>query len=168
MLAQVLIVDDEASIRSSLGGILSDEGYEILEAPDGESALALLEQESPDIMLLDVWLPGIDGLSVLERIKRRQPGLPVIMVSGHGTVETAVKATRLGAYDFIEKPLDMDKILLAVRNGLVMSRLAEENLLLRAKAEPPSITGSSPAIQAVRRAIDQVAPHRLLGAHHRR
>ncbi|MBU1275125.1 MAG: sigma-54 dependent transcriptional regulator [Proteobacteria bacterium] len=158
MLAQVLIVDDEAPIRSSLGGILSDEGYEVSEAPDGESALALLEQESPDIMLLDVWMPGIDGLGVLERVKRRQPGLPVIMISGHGTVETAVKATRLGAFDFIEKPLDMDKILLAVRNGLAMSRLAEENLLLRAKAEPPSITGSGPAIQAVRRAIAQVAP----------
>ncbi|MCF8043071.1 MAG: sigma-54 dependent transcriptional regulator [Desulfarculaceae bacterium] len=158
MLAQVLIVDDEPSIRSSLGGILSDEGYEVSQAPDGESALALLEQEVPDIMLLDVWLPGIDGLQVLERVKKRLPELPVVMISGHGTVETAVKATRLGAYDFIEKPLDMDKILLAVRNGLAMSRLTEENLLLRAKAEAPSITGSSKAIQAVRRAIGQVAP----------
>ena len=158
MLAQVLIVDDEPSIRSSLGGILSDEGYEIAQAPDGESALSLLEREVPDIMLLDVWLPGIDGLRVLERVKKRLPELPVVMISGHGTVETAVKATRLGAYDFIEKPLDMDKILLAVRNGLAMSRLTEENLLLRAKAEAPSITGSSKAIQAVRRAIAQVAP----------
>ncbi|BEQ17059.1 sigma-54-dependent transcriptional regulator [Desulfoferula mesophila] len=158
MLAQVLIVDDEPSIRSSLGGILSDEGYEISEAPDGESALSLLEQEVPDIMLLDVWLPGIDGLSVLERVKKRLPELPVVMISGHGTVETAVKATRLGAYDFIEKPLDMDKIILAVRNGLAMSRLTEENLLLRAKAEAPSITGTSQAIEQVRRAIAQVAP----------
>ena len=167
MLAQVLIVDDEPSIRSSLGGILSDEGYEVSQAPDGESALALLEQEVPDIMLLDVWLPGIDGLQVLERVKKRLPELPVVMISGHGTVETAVKATRLGAYDFIEKPLDMDKILLAVRNGLAMSRLTEENLLLRAKAEAPSITGSSKAIQAVRSGHRPSGPHRLLGAHHR-
>ncbi len=158
MQAQVCIVDDEASIRASLGGILGDEGYEVMEAADGESALALIEQETPDLMLLDVWLPGMDGLEVLERVKKRFLGLPVIMISGHGTVETAVKATRLGAFDFIEKPLDMDKILLSVRNAITMTRLAEENLLLRSKAEPPSLTGSSPAIERVRSAIARVAP----------
>jgi len=158
MAGQVLIVDDEASIRSSLSGILADEGYETLAAADGESALEMVEEEAPDLVLLDIWLPGLDGLAVLERLKKRHVGLPVVMISGHGTVETAVKATRLGAFDFIEKPLDMEKILVAVRNALTMSRLAEENLLLRAKAEPPQLTGSSPAIQAVRRAIAQVAP----------
>jgi two-component system, NtrC family, nitrogen regulation response regulator NtrX len=158
MAGQVLIVDDEASILVSLSGILSDEGYESLTAADGESALSLLDKETPDLVLLDVWLPGIDGLEVLEKIKKRQMDLPVVMISGHGTVETAVKATRLGAFDFIEKPLDMDKILLAVRNGLAMSRLAEENLLLRAKAERPQLTGSSQAIAEVRAAIEQVAP----------
>ncbi|MCB2228803.1 MAG: sigma-54 dependent transcriptional regulator [Desulfarculaceae bacterium] len=158
MQGQVCIVDDEASIRSSLGGILADEGYEVLEAADGEAALALLETESPDLMLLDVWLPGMDGLAVLERVKKRYLSLPVIMISGHGTVETAVKATRLGAFDFIEKPLDMDKILLSARNAITMSRLAEENLLLRSKAEPPSLTGSSEAIGRIRSAIERVAP----------
>ncbi|MCF8034313.1 MAG: sigma-54 dependent transcriptional regulator [Desulfarculaceae bacterium] len=158
MQGQVCIVDDEASIRATLGGILADEGYEVLEAADGESVLSLLERESPDLVLLDVWLPGMDGLEVLERIKKRSLGLPVIMISGHGTVETAVKATRLGAFDFIEKPLDMDKILLSVRNAITMSRLAEENLLLRSKAEPPSLTGSSQAIAKVRSAIERVAP----------
>ncbi len=157
MAGQVLIVDDETSIRASLSGILSDEGYEPLTAADGESALSLLEEETPDLVLLDVWLPGIDGLEVLAKIKKRQVDLPVVMISGHGTVETAVKATRLGAFDFIEKPLDMDKILLAVRNGLAMSRLAEENLLLRAKAERPQLTGHSEAIAQVRAAIEQVA-----------
>jgi two-component system nitrogen regulation response regulator NtrX len=158
MSAHVLIVDDEPSICTSLEGILGDEGYEVSSAPDGETALRLVEEESPDLVLLDIWMPGRDGLEVLAELKRRRPALPVVMISGHGTIETAVKATKLGAFDFIEKPLDMDKILLTVRNALQMSRLTEENLLLRAKSEPPQLTGHSPAIQQVRQAIAQVAP----------
>ena len=154
----ILIVDDEESIRLSLGGIMGDEGYEVSLAPDGEHALEMVRELGPDIVLLDIWMPGIDGLEVLTRLQKDNPGLPVIMISGHGNVETAVKATRLGAYDFIEKPLDMDKILLSVRNALEMGRLAKENLLLRAKAEPPKLTGNSPAICAVRDAIQRVAP----------
>jgi two-component system nitrogen regulation response regulator NtrX len=155
---QILIVDDERPICDSLGGILADEGYEVATAGDGETALKLAENDEPDLVLLDIWMPGLDGLEVLARLKERRPGLPVVMISGHGTVETAVKATKLGAFDFIEKPLDMDKILLSVRNALELSRLAEENLLLRQKSQAPRLTGQSPAITGVRQAIERVAP----------
>ncbi|MGD9125052.1 MAG: sigma-54 dependent transcriptional regulator [Desulfarculaceae bacterium] len=158
MSGHVLITDDEQAICNSLKGILADEGYEVSIAHDGEQALRLIEEEGPDLVLLDIWMPGPDGLEVLEKIKGRRPTMPVVMISGHGTVETAVKATRLGAFDFIEKPLDMDKILVAVRNALEISRLAEENLLLRAKAEPPQLTGNSPALQKVQQAMEKVAP----------
>ncbi len=151
-------MDDEKPICQSLQGILADEGYEVQTALDGESALRLAADEDPDVVLLDIWLPGIDGLEVLTRLRERSPGLPVVMISGHASIETAVKATKLGAFDFIEKPLDMDKILLSVRNALSISRLAEENLLLRAKSEPPSITGSGPAITALKESIARVAP----------
>lgn len=158
MSGHVLIVDDEKAICASLKGILSDEGYEVSSAHDGEQALKALEDEDPDLLLLDIWMPGKDGMEVLEHIKKRSPGLPVIMISGHGTVETAVKATKLGAFDFIEKPLDMDKILLSVRNALEFSRLAEENLLLRAKSAPPRLSGESPLIQNLRKSIERVGP----------
>lgn len=152
----VLIVDDEQSIRQSLGGILADEGYEVSQAGDGPEALSIMEAELPHLVLLDIWMPGPDGLEVLATLKQRYPHLPVIMISGHGTVETAVKATRLGAFDFIEKPLDMDKILLGVRNAISISRLTQENQRLR--TGHPRLTGNSTAISAVRRSIEQVAP----------
>ncbi|KMY67985.1 Fis family transcriptional regulator [Desulfocarbo indianensis] len=158
MSGHVLIVDDEKAICSSLQGILTDEGYEVSSAHDGEQALKALDEEDPDLMLLDIWMPGRDGMEILELVKKRNPALPVIMISGHGTVETAVKATKLGAYDFIEKPLDMDKILLSVRNALEFSRMAEENLLLRAKSAPPRLSGQSPLIRSLRQAIDRVGP----------
>jgi two-component system nitrogen regulation response regulator NtrX len=158
MSGHVLIVDDEKAICASLTGILSDEGYEVSSAHDGDQALKALEDEDPDLLLLDIWMPGKDGMEVLELIKKRSPGLPVIMISGHGTVETAVKATKLGAFDFIEKPLDMDKILLSVRNALEFTRLAEENLLLRAKSAPPRLSGQSALIQNLRKSIERVGP----------
>jgi two-component system nitrogen regulation response regulator NtrX len=158
MNSHVLVVDDETSIGQALKGILNDEGYEVSLAPEGNRALALAEEEAPDVVLLDIWMPGVDGIEVLSRLKKRHPGLPIIMISGHGNVETAVKATRLGAFDFIEKPLDMDKILLTVRNALHISRLAEQNKILRAKSEPPLLTGVSPAIERVRQALAKVAP----------
>ncbi|MFH1058669.1 MAG: sigma-54 dependent transcriptional regulator [Pseudomonadota bacterium] len=158
MSAHILVVDDEKSIGLALKGILGDEGYEVSLAQDGAGALALVDEDPPDLVLLDIWMPGIDGLEVLERLKKRLAALPVIMISGHGSVEMAVRATRLGAYDFIEKPLDMDKILLSVRNALAMGRLTEENLLLKAKSEPPRLGGHGPAIAAVRQAIERVAP----------
>jgi len=129
----ILIVDDEESICKSLGNILLDEGYDVLTANSGEAALKLLDEELPSLVLLDIWLPGIDGMEVLKTAKNLYPRLPVVMMSGHGTIETAVKATKLGAFDFIEKPLSLEKIILTVRHALEMSRLEEENLLLRQK-----------------------------------
>ena len=158
MSGHVLIVDDEAAIRQSLQGILSDEGYQVSTAADGPEALKLVAEEGPELVLLDIWMPGPDGLEVLEKLKKRHPHLPVVMISGHGNVETAVKATKLGAFDFVEKPLDMDKILLTVRNALEMRRLSSENLLLRERWRRPALTGSSPAIQELRQAIARVAP----------
>jgi len=101
----VLVVDDEPSIRDTLGGILEDEGYRVALAADGESALALLRTHSFDVVLLDIWLPQMDGLAVLEKIQEREDPPEVVMISGHGTVESAVRATKLGAHDFLEKPL---------------------------------------------------------------
>ena len=157
MAGYILIVDDEPSICEALEGILADEGYQARSVADGPSALRAVEAEAPELVLLDVWLPGMDGLEVLRRLKHSHPALPVVMISGHGTIETAVKATRLGAFDFIEKPLDMDKILLVVRNALEMRRLEEENRLLRAGQRPPRIVGNSPAINQLKQAIEKVA-----------
>ncbi len=156
MSGHVLIVDDEESIRQSLTGIFSDEGYQVSCAADGHQALAVMQSEAPQLVLLDIWMPGPDGLEVLGSLKKQYPHLPVIMISGHGTVETAVKATRLGAFDFIEKPLDMDKILVVARNAMEMGRLAAANLRLRRRHA--RLTGDSPAITQVRQAIEKVAP----------
>jgi len=125
MAKQILVVDDEERIRQSLNGILKDEGYEVWEAKDGEQALKQIETDPPDLALLDIWMPGMDGMEVLERIKGEIPNLPVIMISGHGNIELAVKAVKLGAYDFIEKPLSLEKVLLAVNNALLFSKLEQ-------------------------------------------
>ncbi|MBM4288938.1 MAG: sigma-54-dependent Fis family transcriptional regulator, partial [Deltaproteobacteria bacterium] len=134
MARTILVVDDEPSIVQTISGILQDEGFEVLTAPDGETALHVVEEETPDLVFLDIALPGMDGLEVLQQVKEQRPLLPVVMVSAYGNVENAVKATRLGAYDFIEKPPHADKIVLTVRNALEMTRLAEENLQLRQRA----------------------------------
>jgi two-component system, NtrC family, nitrogen regulation response regulator NtrX len=156
---EILIVDDEKNIRSSLEGILKDEGYRVRGVPTGEELLKQVAQGVPDLVILDVWLPGMDGLQALEEVKRAHPGLPVIMISGHSTVETAVKATRLGAYDFIEKPLSLEKTVLAVRNALEHQRLEQENLALRQTLEERyELVGESPAIQALRIQIQSAAP----------
>ncbi len=138
MPGNLLVVDDEPQILQAVSGILQDEGFEVITAPDGETALNLAAAEPPDLVLLDITLPGLDGLEVLSELKRQQPALPVIMISAYGSVENAVKATRLGAYDFIEKPPNADKILLSVRNGLELARLAEENRRLRQQSRPGS------------------------------
>src|SRR3972149_2237215 len=115
----ILIADDEASIRQSLAGVLSDEGFEVLEAKDGAAALAKVAEDQPDLVLLDIWMPGeMDGLEVLRRLREDlSVRVPVIMISGHGNIETAVKAIKLGAYDFIEKPLSLEKGVVAVNNA---------------------------------------------------
>jgi two-component system nitrogen regulation response regulator NtrX len=159
MAATILTVDDEPQILQTVGGILSDEGFEVITAGDGETALRLVREEVPDLVLLDISLPGLDGLEVLTEIKRQHPLLPVIMISAYGSVENAVKATRLGAYDFIEKPPHADKIVLSVRNALELARLTEENRRLRQQATPArEIIGESEAIRALREKLAIIAP----------
>src|SRR5512145_2499980 len=114
----ILIVDDEASIRKSLEGVLGDEGYSCALAPDGAEALARLRELRPSLVLLDIWMPGMDGIETLRRIKTLSPGTPVIMMSGHATISTAIKATKVGASDFIEKPLEIELVLNAIRRAL--------------------------------------------------
>jgi two-component system nitrogen regulation response regulator NtrX len=155
----ILIVDDEETIRQSLGGILVDEGYEILMAESGEQAVKVIEDELPSIVFLDIWLPGMDGLETLKLIKSEYPSICVIMMSGHGTIETAVKATKLGAFDFIEKPLSLEKVILVVNHALDMLRLEEENKTLRLKlSQEYELTGNSPPIVELREMISLVAP----------
>ena len=117
MSRRILVVDDEKAIRRSLGNVLEDEQYEVVLAETGEEGLERVEAEDPDLVLLDIWLPGMDGIETLTKIKERSPALPVLMMSGHGTIETAVTATKLGAYDFIEKPLNLDKLLLSIEHA---------------------------------------------------
>jgi len=155
----ILVVDDEAGIRSSLQGILEDESYNVSLAVDGLDALARLQKELPDLVLLDIWMPGIDGLETLGRIKELYPELAVVMISGHGTIETAVKSTKLGAFDFIEKPLSLEKVLVTVHNAISMSRLRRENASLRGMIEERfEIVGDSESVRLLREQIRIVAP----------
>jgi len=159
MFPTVMIVDDEPSILKSLRGLLADEGFEVVTADNGYEALKLIDQESPDLVLLDIWMPGIDGIEALTEIKKENPHIQVIMITGHGTIETAVKATKLGAYDFIEKPLSIDKVIVAINNALNFRRLEEENRFLRKKTiENHSINGKSAPIAALKREIAMAAP----------
>jgi two-component system nitrogen regulation response regulator NtrX len=159
MARTILVVDDEETIIQSLNGILTDEGYDVVSANSGADALEKIEEVMPELVLLDIWMPGIDGIEVLVKIKETSPNLPVVMMSGHGTIETAVKATKLGAYDFIEKPLSLEKVLLCVNNALDYSRLEEEISLLKEKERHKyKITGNSKTIQHLREQIKVVAP----------
>lgn len=159
MYKTILVVDDEESICQSLKGILVDEGYEALTAGSGEEALKIIDEELPDLVLLDIWLPGIDGIETLKEIKSKWPQIQVIMISGHGTIETAVKTTKLGAFDFIEKPLSLDSVVLIVNHALDLVRLEEENRLLRQKfAQDYELTGGSELIAELKELIGIVAP----------
>jgi two-component system nitrogen regulation response regulator NtrX len=159
MSKKILVIDDETSILDSLAGILTDENFKPLCVASAEEGLERLKSEAVDLVLLDIWMPGMDGIEALKLIKAEHPELQVIMISGHGTIETAVQATKIGAFDFIEKPLSYDKILLAINNGLRFSSLETENLILRQKTErKPSLTGHSPAIQQLKEQIERVAP----------
>lgn len=156
---KILIIDDEASIRSSLQGILEDEGFAVRAAESGEGGLEALKNQSFDLVFLDIWLPQMGGLEVLERIMAGEDSPQVVMISGHGTIETAVKATRLGAFDFLEKPLSLEKVLLTAQNALRQKRLEEENLQLREKVRIKyPLIGRSAAIQKLRRDIELAAP----------
>jgi two-component system nitrogen regulation response regulator NtrX len=155
----ILIVDDEPSILQSLAGLLIDEGFDVRTASNGYEALKAIESESPDLVLLDIWMPGLDGIDTLQEIKKNNPFIQVIIITGHGTIETAVKATKMGAYDLIEKPLSIDKIILAINNALNYRRLEEENRYLRKKMiEKNSISGNSPPIQLLKKQVAVAAP----------
>jgi two-component system nitrogen regulation response regulator NtrX len=159
MFPSLLIVDDEPSILQSLGGLLSDEGFEVTTAANGYEALKTIEVESPDLVLLDIWMPGIDGIETLKEIKIKNPNIQVIIITGHGTIETAVKATKLGAFDLIEKPLSIDKVIVAINNALNFRRLEEENKYLRKKTlEKNSINGNSPKTIELKKNIAKSAP----------
>ncbi|MBW1776580.1 MAG: sigma-54-dependent Fis family transcriptional regulator [Deltaproteobacteria bacterium] len=159
MFPSILIVDDEPSILQSLGGLLEDEGFEVLTATNGYEALKIIDAQFPDLVLLDIWMPGMDGIETLREIKKDNPGIQVIIITGHGTIETAVKATKLGAFDFIEKPLSIDKIIVAINNALNFQRLEEENKYLRKKTiEKHSFHGNSPAVTHLRKQIAAAGP----------
>jgi len=159
MTETILIVDDEDGIRSSLAGILEDEGYRTVCAADGVEALTLCKRELPGLVLLDIWMPRMDGLETLKQLKELYPSLNVIMMSGHGTIETAVKSTKLGAYDFIEKPLSLEKVVVTVENALAMTRLKEENASLRGMVlQSHEMIGNSAAILRLKEQIQMVAP----------
>jgi len=155
----ILIVDDEAGIRESLAGVLSDEGYTASSAESGEICIDRLRKTPFDVVLLDIWLPGIDGLETLERIRALDNPPEVIMISGHGTIETAVRATKLGAYDFLEKPLSIDKTLILVKNAIEAKKLQRENVDLKKQIHAKSmIVGDSIPMKALRQQIALMAP----------
>ncbi len=157
--ASILIVDDEKGVRQSLQGILKDEGFDAHGVATGEECLALLMRREFPVVLLDIWLPGADGMQVLEQIRRAAPATYVIMISGHGSIETAVKATKLGAFDFVEKPLSLEKTLLVVKNALHQRQLEQENRMLRRQIEQKYVMiGDSVPMQALRQQIEFAAP----------
>lgn len=159
MSGTICIVDDEPSILNTLSSILEDERYQVAIAKTGEEALKVIQMEVPDVVLLDIWMPELDGLEVLKRVREQFPHIMVIMMSGHGSVETAVKATKLGAYDYLEKPLDLEKVTILVRNALHQRKLEEENINLRVKVERHSkLVGASSVMEKLRQQIAAAAP----------
>ena len=161
MTEDILIVDDEADIRTLVAGILEDEGYEAREAGDSDQTLAAVAVRRPSLILLDIWLQGsrLDGMQVLEQLKQEHPSVPVVIMSGHGTIETAVQAIKLGAYDFIEKPFKADRMILVIKRAIEAARLKRENEELRVRAGSGlELIGHSALINQLRQSIERVAP----------
>jgi len=155
----ICIVDDEPAILNTLSSILEDEGYQVIVAKSGVEGLKVVRSDSPDLVMLDIWMPEMDGLETLKRLRAQFPGILVVMMSGHGSIETAVKATKLGAYDYLEKPLDLEKVTILVRNALHQRKLEEENLNLRIQVERRfELVGSSPSMKRLRDMIAMAAP----------
>ena len=156
--ATVLVVDDEESILETLGSILEDEGYEVSTASSGEDALTYFGKLSPEVVLLDVWMSGIDGIETLKKIKEISKETPVIMISGHSTIDTAVHAIKLGAYDFLEKPLSLEKVLILTKRALEQQRLEKENIALKSSIfQELEIVGKSPKIITLKEEITKAA-----------
>jgi two-component system nitrogen regulation response regulator NtrX len=161
MAHDILIVDDEADIRMLIAGVLKDEGYATREAADSSEALAAIQARQPTLVILDIWLQGseLDGIAILRRLQAEMPSVPVVMISGHGTIETAVEAIKLGAYDFIEKPFKSGRLLLLVARAIEAAQLRRENAELRLRAGGElDLVGASPAINQMRQQIERVAP----------
>ena len=155
----ILIVDDEPAIQKALRDVLEDEGYRVAAVGNGPDALKAVADEMPDLVFLDIWMPRMDGLETLAELKRLRPDVTVVMISGHGTIETAIKATRLGAWDFIEKPLSLEKTLVTVSRALEHGRLERENVALRARLDQRTeIIGESAPMRALREQIGTAAP----------
>ncbi len=155
----ILVVDDEKGVQTSLQGVLEDVGFETAGASTGEDCLALMARREFAVVLLDIWLPGMDGIQVLEQIRKSAPLTSVIMISGHASIETAVRATKLGAFDFVEKPLSLEKTLLVVKNALHQHHLEAENRLLREQIQQQYVMiGDSVPMQALRQQIEFAAP----------
>jgi len=167
----ILVVDDEQAIRSALQGLFEDEEYLVTTAASGEEAIAKIRKMPYACVLLDIWMPGIDGLETLTRIRQIDQDLPVIMMSGHATIDTAVQATKQGAFDFLEKPLSSDKLLIQVRNAIEKRKLQQQNSVMRAhdRRQSMALIGDHASIVAVRKQITQIAQNRspvlLLGDH---
>ncbi len=160
-MAQIVIVDDEEDIRTTLRGILEDEGHEVREAASGEQGLDVLSEVNPDLCFLDIWLPGMDGLEVLDRVRETSPHLPMVMISGHGNIETAVQAIKKGAFDFIEKPLSLEKVLVTTAKAVEFKELRQENMVLRSQIRDTRVqelTGETPRVQQLQQQVRQVAP----------
>src|ERR1700760_1047383 len=160
MASDVLVVDDEADIRELVAGILSDEGYAVRTAADSEAALASIRARKPALLVLDIWMSGggMDGLELLDLVKSLDADLPVIMISGHGNIETAVSAIKRGAYDFLEKPFKSDRLLLIVERALEQASLKRENRRLRMQSlTPEGLLGKSMAAQQLRQMIAKLA-----------
>ena len=154
----ILIVDDEEGIRESLSGILEDEGYDILTADSGEEAVRILRETSPDLIFLDIWLTGMDGIKTLQEIKAMKPDVPVIMISGHGSIELAVKATQTGAYDFLEKPLSLERVLLVSKRAIEKRTLERENIALKENLTRKwKLVGESQKIRDLREQMEMAA-----------
>src|SRR5471032_1037925 len=160
MTGDVLIVDDEPDIRELVAGILSDEGYSVRTAADSNEAVAAVRARRPSLLILDIWMQGagLDGLELLDLVKKLDPDLPVIMISGHGNIETAVSAIKRGAYEFLEKPFKSDRLLLVVERALEATGLRRENRRLRAQAiTPDGLIGRSAVAQQLRQMIGKLA-----------
>src|SRR5712675_2749720 len=155
----ILIVDDEPGVRTSLSGVLRDEGYSVDAVSSGEQCLERLTRGAVDLIVLDVWLPGMDGLATLARLRERQIEVQVVVISGHGNIESAVRAIKLGAFDFVEKPLSLEKTVLVVRNALRQRRLEAENQALRAKVDAHhTMVGESYGMVQLREQVAMAAP----------